>query len=78
MVIVNDRLTTPILEILAISDHEWRVCDGRFDQSDARRMLAYIGRTADVYELMRLQSAPRWEEFATLEDALDALVETPG
>ncbi|WP_162925014.1 hypothetical protein [Mycetocola zhujimingii] len=68
----------PVLEILAISDHEWRVCDGRFRQSDARRMLGYIGRTANVYELVRLQQGPGWERFDTLQAALDALVEPSG
>lgn len=70
--------TKPVLEILSISKHEWRVCDGRFGHNDARRMLGYIDRTPDGYELVRLgtQALPRQqvERFGSLKDALDALV----
>jgi hypothetical protein len=76
MTIVQDRATKPVLEILAISDHEWRVCDGRFQQSDARRMLGYIDRTADAYELIRLSPGPRLQNFNSLKEALDALIGT--
>ncbi|MCP2031317.1 hypothetical protein L1277_001408 [Okibacterium sp. HSC-33S16] len=82
MTIFEAPAAKPVLEILAISDHEWRVCDGRFQQSDARRMLGYIDRTADVYELVRLRhrapSMPPVERFTCLKDALDALVEFSG
>ncbi len=76
--VITDRGSKPVLEILAISDHEWRVCDGRFGQSDARRMLGFIGKTRDVYELVHLQGEPHLESFESLKDALDALVEPSG
>jgi hypothetical protein len=82
MTIVQERTTKPVLEILALSDHEWRVCDGRFGQSDARRMLGYISKTREAYELVRLQwKQPRKaqvESFTTLKDALDALMPSGG
>jgi hypothetical protein len=82
MTIVEAPAARPVLEILAISDHEWRVCDGRIQQSDARRMLGYIARTTDAYELVRLRhrarSMPPVESFTSLKDALDALVEVGG
>ena len=76
MSILQDRATEPVLEILAINDHEWRVCDGRFGPTDARRMLGYIGKTGDAYELLRLQGKPRVESHESLKGALDALLGT--
>ncbi|WP_147440957.1 hypothetical protein [Mycetocola zhadangensis] len=75
MTLLQDRATKPVLEILAISDHEWRVCDGRFAQRDAPRMLGYIDRTSAGYELVRLQHEPRVQIFDSLKGALDALIE---
>ena len=77
MTILEEQALRPVLEILAISDHEWRVCDGRYRPSDARRMLAYIERTPGGFELVRLQHPTGSERYGSLKDALDALVE-PG
>jgi hypothetical protein len=65
--------TETVLEIVAISDHEWCVCDGRLRTSDARRMLGFIDKTAGTYELVRLQPWLQFERFSTLDDALEAL-----
>jgi hypothetical protein len=65
--------TRVILEVLAISDHEWRVCDGRIPASDATRMLGFIDKTGNSYELIRLQHGQQSERFSSLDAALDAL-----
>jgi hypothetical protein len=69
----QDLSSEAILEVVALSDHEWRVCDGRVRASDARRMLGFINKTAGSYELVRLQPWPTFERYSSLDDALDAL-----
>ncbi|WP_210505881.1 hypothetical protein [Naasia sp. SYSU D00057] len=63
------------LEIVALSRCEWRICDGRIDEGDARRILGYIERRDDGYEVLALNPAPSvcgcfgsWQEsLAALE-----------
>lgn len=70
---------TPIdqsLEIVAISDHEWRVCDGRIDEADASRLLGYVEKLEDRYEVLKLvPPVDVWEDFDCLAAALAALSE---
>jgi hypothetical protein len=47
------------LEITAISDHEWRVCDERIDADDPRRVMGYIERRGTSYEVLALVPQPR-------------------
>ncbi len=47
------------LEVIALSDHEWRVCDSRIDPSDASRLLAFIEAQDGSYELLRLGADQR-------------------
>ena len=35
-----------------VSTHEWRVCDRRFPESDARSVLGFIERRGDQYEII--------------------------
>ena len=48
----------PRLEVVALSDHEWRVCDRLLDQADPRRVLGYIELRDDRYEVLVLLPAP--------------------
>jgi hypothetical protein len=48
----------PRLEVVALSDHEWRVCDKLLDKADPRRVLGYIERSGDGYEVLALLPAP--------------------
>lgn len=48
----------PRLEVVALSDHEWRVCDRLLDRSDPRRVLGYIERRDERYEVLVLLPAP--------------------
>jgi hypothetical protein len=40
-----------------------------------RRMLGYIERTPNGFELVKLQHRPEWEKFGTLKEALDVFVD---
>ena len=60
------------LEVVALSRSEWRVCDGRIDEGDARRILGYIERRENGYEVLALNPAHRvcgsygsWHESLT-------------
>jgi hypothetical protein len=46
------------LEVVALSDHEWRVCDREMEAGDARRILAYIEKCDGSYEVMSMTSRP--------------------
>ncbi len=63
------------LEVVALTDHEWRVCDGRVDEGDARRILGYIAEECGQYEVLALKPAPVvCGTFGCLEQSLEALV----
>jgi len=67
MTLMNDRT----LEVVALSDHEWRVCDGEIEAGDARRVLAYIEKCDDSYEVMSMRPTPCvCGRFCSLDDAL--------
>ena len=60
------------LEVVALSPREWRVCDGTIEESDARRILGYIERGEEGYEVLALDPAPSvcgcfssWQESLT-------------
>ncbi len=48
----------PRLEVVALSDHEWRVCDRLLDKGDPRRVLGYIELSGERYEVLALRPAP--------------------
>jgi hypothetical protein len=62
------------LEVVALTDTEWRVCDARIHASDARRLLAYLQQRGDRIELMRMRPVPGLcDWFGCLADALAAI-----
>ena len=46
------------LEVVALTGHEWRVCDGRINEGDARRILGYIEQRGGQYEVLALSPSP--------------------
>ena len=63
--------TSPPLEILAISDHEWRLRDSTKPADDATSHLGFICRIGDVFEVVRI-GAPRIRRyFASFDRAVD-------
>ncbi|HYI34460.1 MAG TPA: hypothetical protein VEX88_13455 [Glaciibacter sp.] len=72
------------LEVIALSDHEWRVCDGRIDPSDASRLLGFIELENGAYEVLRFTPSGAGsivhedcENFDCLAAALASLSEAP-
>ena len=64
------------LEVVALSDHEWRVCDGEMEASDARRILAYIEKCDGLYEVMSMKPMPCvCGRFCSFDDALTRISE---
>ncbi len=80
----HGRPVNDFLEVIALSDHEWRVCDGRIDPSDASRLLGFIELENGAYEVLRLTPAEacsnqigECENFDCFAAALASLSETP-
>jgi hypothetical protein len=67
----------PRLEVVALSDHEWRVCDRLLDKADPRRVLAYIERRDEGYDVLALLPAPtpcgRFLDWSAALNAVAAL-----
>ena len=64
------------LEVIALTETEWRVCDARLHANDARRLLGYLQMQGDRVELMRMQPVPGLcDWFGCLADALAAIEE---
>ncbi|MCU1444265.1 MAG: hypothetical protein JWQ59_2415 [Cryobacterium sp.] len=63
------------LEVMALSDHEWRVCDGRIDPSDASRLLGFIELEHGSYEVLKLRHSRGCETFDCFAAALASVSE---
>jgi hypothetical protein len=62
------------LEVVALTRREWRVCDGRIDEGDARRILGYIEQRDGRYEVLALNPAPSvCGCFGSWHECLEAL-----
>jgi hypothetical protein len=61
------------LEIMELSDHEWRVCDADLDEGDAHRVLGFVEKRGWHYELTRLRSPGETLRFVSLNDSVAAL-----
>lgn len=66
----------PHLEVVALSGHEWRVCDGRIHPCDARRLLAFIENVGDEFEVLWMSAPGQPSRFGSLASALAAFAET--
>jgi hypothetical protein len=70
------RKQREILEVIALTDHEWRVCDGRIPQSDPTRILGYIEHCPTGFEVLALSPAPlTCGLFDCWDTALEALLD---
>jgi hypothetical protein len=69
MLQIDDRL-----EVIALTETEWRVCDARLHENDARRLRGYLQKQGERVELMRMQPVPGLcDWFGCLDDALAAM-----
>lgn len=67
------------IEVVALTWHEWRVCDGTIEENDARRVLGYIEERPDCYEVLSLGPAPQVRgAYRSWDDALAALLASSG
>lgn len=46
------------LEVVPLSEHQWRVCDHRFPATDGRRLLGVIEDSGDGFEVLVLTPRP--------------------
>ena len=62
------------VEVVALSDHEWRVCDRHLDEHDGRRVLGYIEASEALYDVLELRPTPvRHDGCDTWEEAIALL-----
>lgn len=62
-----------LLEIVPISDHEWRVSDVRVPPADRRRVVAQVERLNNYVMVTWLPPRRGWAAFPDLDCALRAL-----
>lgn len=53
-----------------LSDTQWRVCDTRWPEHDARSLRGYIEKTDDVFEVMQLDHGFEWFSYVSLDEAI--------
>ena len=64
------------VETAAVSPHGWRLSDGRRPLGDPFRLLAFIERRGDAFEVMQLGAGFEWHEFESFEAAIASVIET--
>jgi hypothetical protein len=64
------------LELTPVTSHGWRVTDGRLPVHDPLRLLGYIERRGDVFDVMQLGAGFEWNEFPSLVAAVEYLCRT--
>ncbi|GAB3806239.1 hypothetical protein GCM10028798_28900 [Humibacter antri] len=57
-----------------LSTTQWRVCDRRWSNQDARCLLGFIEKKGDRFELMELGHGFHWLTFASLAEAAEHFV----
>ena len=67
------RQSAPTLEVLPLSDHEWRVSDPDRPSNDALCLIGFIERIGSVFETTVIGQPLKREYFATLHEAVDSL-----
>lgn len=62
------------LEVIALGEQSWRVCDRFVPEDDATRLLAYVEQVGERFEVLWMwPRAGMCESFASLADALAAI-----
>jgi hypothetical protein len=65
------ELTQSVVEVVALCDGEWRLCDDRIPADDSRRLLSYVSRDGDGFEVLWLPTLTV-HRVASLEAAIEA------
>lgn len=63
-----DRLDPDDIDIEQIAPHGWRICDARLPRGHANRLLGFVEKRANRYEVMQLGRGSRW--FLSMGEAL--------
>jgi hypothetical protein len=64
------------VDLAPVTSHGWRVTDRRLPVHDPLRLLGYIERRGDVFEVMQLGAGFEWNEFPSLVAAVEYLCRT--
>ncbi|MCU1569329.1 MAG: hypothetical protein JWR33_70 [Naasia sp.] len=70
---IRDAPGTDILELVAVSDTEWRVGDSRIAPGNGARVFARVERTPQYFLVSWNAPSEGWAAFRTFEDAKRAL-----
>ncbi|MEO7123386.1 MAG: hypothetical protein ABI400_09785 [Lacisediminihabitans sp.] len=66
---ISETRIAPYIEVQAISNSQWRVCDTRWPEHDARCVLGFIEKRADVFEALQIRAGLVRRAFGTLAEA---------
>lgn len=58
------------VDVVALSDNEWRVSDHRIPESEGRSLIGYIQKVGELFEATRLDSPWERSYFQSLEAAV--------
>ncbi len=72
----SDAPVSGDLQLTSVTSRGWRVTDGRLPVHDPLRLLGYIERRADVFEVMRFGAGFEWNEFPSLVAAVEFICRT--
>jgi hypothetical protein len=61
------------LEVMELSDNEWRICDAAMDETDAMRVLGFLEQRAGYFELTLMNRPHRRELFGSFDSAIAAI-----
>jgi hypothetical protein len=62
------------IEVRQISDHEWRVGDGRADEMSAEKVLGFIQSVENRFEVLNIKAPQRDLVFDRWDAALSSFV----
>jgi hypothetical protein len=72
--IERDSLEFHELRLTAVTAHGWRITDRRLPIFDPCRVVAFIERRGDSFEVMHLGGGIEWHEFASLHEAVQFVI----
>jgi hypothetical protein len=59
------------LEVVCLCEGEWRLCDSRIPATDSRRLISYVEKSGDGYEVLWLPTLSV-QYMSSLEEAMEA------
>jgi hypothetical protein len=59
----------PFLDVQALSASQWRVCDIRWPEHDARRLLGFVEKRAERFDVIQVYAGLKRLSFGSLAEA---------